>query len=31
MTALESNNVGQREREGVFYILSSMKDDVVMQ
>lgn len=27
----EDNNVGQREREGVIYILSSMKDDVVMQ
>lgn len=31
MAALESNNVGQREREEVIYILHSMKDDVVMQ
>lgn len=29
MAALESNNVGQREREEVIYILLSMKDDVV--
>ena len=31
MAALESNNVGQREREEVIYILLRMKDDVIMQ
>jgi hemoglobin len=31
MAALERNNVGQREREEVIYILLRMKDDVIMQ
>lgn len=31
MAALEKNNVGQREREEVIYILLSLKGDVVMQ
>ena len=31
MTALEKNNVGQREREEVIYILLSLKGDVVHQ
>ena len=31
MAALETNNVGQREKEEVLYILFSMKSDVVLQ
>ena len=31
MAALEKNNVGQREREEVIYILLSLKGDVVLQ
>ena len=31
MAALEKNNVGQREREEVIYILLSLKCDVVLQ
>jgi len=31
MAALEKNNVGQREREEVIYILLSLKGEVVMQ
>lgn len=31
MDALEKNNIGQREKEEVLFILYSMKNDVVMQ
>lgn len=31
MAALEKNNVGQREKEEVLYILFSLKGDVVLQ
>ena len=31
LAALEENNVGQREKEEVLFILYSMKNDVVMQ
>lgn len=31
MAALEKNNVGQREKKEVLYILFSMKNDVVLQ
>ena len=31
MAALEKNNIGQREKEEVLFVLFSMKSDVVLQ